>query len=279
MSCKGKFLERLIGSGYSTRDLRELETIESLAAIVRECGDGGGIVLEAAERGRIRRVDFESAESRQVAKRALRESSGSVAVSDSGDSACRGYLIWGDPRVTTTLGLELPRPSTNAELLLTLCAFKKMASMRRFAYFHVRGSKELEGMPPGRAGLTAGLFDVYWINLFGAPFIELIGSDRLQSVPAAEIERLSADKIWIRATEWPPDPASEEWSSKRSELQAAIGREFFIDRAAFERYRRVRRGDDLEGVVGLRSLLSLLRSARSAEALERSFWAKERPVL
>lgn len=50
-----------------------------------------------------------------------------------------------------------------------------------------------------RAGLANGLRDLYWVNVFGPPFIKLIGEEKLLSLSSyCEVERLAESEILVR---------------------------------------------------------------------------------
>lgn len=85
-------------------------------------------------------------------------------------------------------------------------------------------------------GLGAGLRDVYWLNLFGKEFCELIGTERLLSAPAAHTERLPSGHVLVLADDAVLDPpphgdAREPWPPTRALVEPIaehIGREFFV---------------------------------------------------
>jgi hypothetical protein len=76
-----------------------------------------------------------------------------------------------------------------------------------------------------RAGLSNGLRDVYWVNVFGKPFLHLIGTDKLLTLSSADhVEKLSDSLILVALNE--PRGVREQ----QERLKAEIGRQFFIGR-------------------------------------------------
>jgi hypothetical protein len=75
----------------------------------------------------------------------------------------------------------------------------------------------------GRAGLSNGLRDLYWVNVFGPPFVELIGEDKLLELSSnCEIEKLAESEILVRLRGC--DVARDEVERIKSE----IGQDYFI---------------------------------------------------
>jgi hypothetical protein len=68
---------------------------------------------------------------------------------------------------------------------------------------------------------------IYWLNVFGRPYRDLIGTARLLSAPAAAVEQTGSHVI-IQAY-----PDAEDWAgnqASRDALRAALGAEHFYDR-------------------------------------------------
>jgi hypothetical protein len=69
---------------------------------------------------------------------------------------------------------------------------------------------------------------VYWLNLFGQPYVDLIGTN-VQSLHGIAAVRDVGDAILIKAYEAPEDWQGQE--HHRRALAAAIGQDLFFDRA------------------------------------------------
>jgi hypothetical protein len=68
---------------------------------------------------------------------------------------------------------------------------------------------------------------IYWLNIFGPPYVDLVGARRLLDAPADTVER-SGDHVVIRAYR-----DAEDWAvndETRHGLSAALGAEHFFDR-------------------------------------------------
>jgi hypothetical protein len=93
------------------------------------------------------------------------------------------------------------------------------------------------------AGIGAGLRDVYWVNVFGPPFVELIGVEHLLSAPA-RTERLGAAHVLLEVDRRDKDA-----------VHAHIGKEFFAPAPA---------QPGQPGTVGLLGAVRMLRRQRAA---------------
>jgi hypothetical protein len=76
---------------------------------------------------------------------------------------------------------------------------------------------------------------VYWLNIFGPPYLDLIGNQRLLDAPAHSVES-SGDHVVVCAYR-----DAEDWMANadtRHQLTAALGAEHFFDRNDPERHHR-----------------------------------------
>ena len=77
--------------------------------------------------------------------------------------------------------------------------------------------------------IADGLPGLYWLNYFGAPYVNLIGRDRLLSLPAYEVKP-AGDGILLTL-----DPSADAWQSpayqqREKEVIAHLGKQFFFSR-------------------------------------------------
>ena len=70
-------------------------------------------------------------------------------------------------------------------------------------------------------GIGAGLRDVYWLNVYGPAFVELIGADRLLSAPA-ETRALDGHVLVVAPDEALTTPGAT------APIRAHLGEEFFV---------------------------------------------------
>lgn len=86
-----------------------------------------------------------------------------------------------------------------------------------------------EGMRAIGRDVRTALPGVYWLNIFGPPYLDLIGEQRLL-LGTAETARRSGDHVTIRTYR-----DAEDWEANdkaRNLLKAALGAEHFFDRNA-----------------------------------------------
>jgi hypothetical protein len=92
-----------------------------------------------------------------------------------------------------------------------------------------------QGMRAIGRDVRTALPGIYWLNIFGPPYVDLIGEQRLLDGTAKAATR-SGDHITIR-----PYRDAEDWQSNepaRHQLKVALGAEYFFDRNdPFRRYR------------------------------------------
>ncbi|NOU74269.1 hypothetical protein GC098_23215 [Paenibacillus sp. LMG 31458] len=75
--------------------------------------------------------------------------------------------------------------------------------------------------------------ELHWINLFGKPYIELFGRDKLLSAPCYHVEELNKDVIALQLTENPFEPIPEE---DRRLVKQHLGEEAFVSDGFTYRY-------------------------------------------
>jgi hypothetical protein len=115
-----------------------------------------------------------------------------------------------------------------------------------FAYIHLFSEQELEAataddqiyemVMPFRIGVTTHELRKYlpnlcWGTIFGSPYIELFGRERLLSSPAPIIQELSETMIYIQASENLLDLKLEfnEFDSMRDSIKKHLNNDAFLD--------------------------------------------------
>jgi len=73
--------------------------------------------------------------------------------------------------------------------------------------------------------------DVFWLQVFGPPYVDLIGKERMLSCPGFRVEEVAENKVLIQLTENITDV--EEHFGAFQELREAVkqhlGRDLFFD--------------------------------------------------
>lgn len=109
------------------------------------------------------------------------------------------------------------------EKYLELC--KQLASAFEVSYLIVHNPAATPARLPTSAGLGAGLPGVYWVNVFGKPFLDILGADRLLKAPVAHAERLDSGHVLLVADDALLDPARAQAAA--APLRAYVGEQFF----------------------------------------------------
>jgi len=71
--------------------------------------------------------------------------------------------------------------------------------------------------------------DIVWLNVFGKPYVDLIGRDKLLSCPCYKVEELSNGAIVIQVSETPYDFGTQEYSEMCDKIKRQIGLQYFFD--------------------------------------------------
>jgi len=102
--------------------------------------------------------------------------------------------------------------------------------------------------------IAAGLRDVYWLNFYGASFVEAIGTDTLGELTVYEMSRLN-NGVLVRTTE-----RIEDAYDLRNVIRNQIGLDCFVPKSTPVPSR------DVVGVVGLvRQMLALANSPKERD--------------
>lgn len=126
--------------------------------------------------------------------------------------AMEGHVWVGGNDMHSRMYLSLPRKSFDVERVLHLVGAIREAFGVDFGYIHLpvdeEDARDLQYyrrhvMPFSQGATTedlrAGIPDFCWAMLFGPPYVELFGRERLLTTPAARVEELG-DAIYIQLT-------------------------------------------------------------------------------
>ena len=78
---------------------------------------------------------------------------------------------------------------------------------------------------------------MYWLNLFGPPYVDLVGAETLRSSPAHRIEETGHATI-VETYRDPSGWSKDEGKTRHAAVLAHLGPEFFFDRASPEQTTR-----------------------------------------
>jgi hypothetical protein len=71
--------------------------------------------------------------------------------------------------------------------------------------------------------------DIVWTNLFGRPYVELIGRDKLLSAPANKLNELPSGAIMLQVSESPSDFGTGRYKERCEDVKKHLGQEYFFD--------------------------------------------------
>jgi hypothetical protein len=87
----------------------------------------------------------------------------------------------------------------------------------------------LDNPPPPPRHPPEAITDIVWLNIFGGPYVDLIGRDRLHSAPAHRTVELSGGSIGVLVSDSPLDFGEVKYAERCEMIKAHIGREYFFD--------------------------------------------------
>ena len=85
--------------------------------------------------------------------------------------------------------------------------------------------------------ISSSIPNLYWVNFFGKPYVEMIGVDKVRMSPCHRIEEMSDGGIMLMLTETPEESISKEGRAKAKEVKEHLGIQYFFDPKT-ERYPR-----------------------------------------
>lgn len=77
--------------------------------------------------------------------------------------------------------------------------------------------------PPIRRSIP----DIYWVNFFGRPYVELLGADRLRTAPCDEIKEMADGGFMLRLTPAPLDSVTPDGRLQAQAVKEHLGIEYF----------------------------------------------------
>ena len=152
----------------------------------------------------------------------------------------------------STLVLEFYVPLDEQNALLTFLEAAAVALKADFAFLHLLTAAELER---GRANRTVTALDkkatrfncflaskdlkrripdIYWATIFGQPYLELFGKERLLSTPAYRVEMLSQGMVLLQISKdlFEVGARAEAFTSARERAILHLGPNTFFRSAA-----------------------------------------------
>lgn len=240
--------------GHTTRDVADPAHARRLAGDLRALFEADDLVVTWLPEGaqRARTAAWSSLADEEVDAIYAR---GAISLSDPGDRFSAG-LEWnrvprrehdtflrntGYRQNRVTLYTDEPRDAALRERYLDVCRSQSLALDVNYLYAYQQRLDDARFYTA--AGIGAGLRDVYWVNVFGPPFVELIGVEHLLSAPA-RTERLGDRHVLLVVDR-----------REKEAVAAHIGKEFFAPPAAQPAQ---------SGTVGLLGAVRMLRKQRAA---------------
>lgn len=108
-----------------------------------------------------------------------------------------------------------------------------------------------------KLGIGIGLLDVYWVTIFGAPFLEVLDLDVLSRLPVYRSEQLRSGAFLVQTTEHYHASLSRSGESVRSQIKEHIGEEFFVKNKASGQRRQ-------GGEIGVWQIVKLIKRAKAS---------------
>ena len=228
----------LVIRGYTTADLSEGIAPERLAAVLCRllevddlsviAGEGGAgtkqhrwSMLDRAERSRLHArggVQLRTLEGNQAL--------GSISWRKIPREERNSYLRdFGHRQNSVSISLGRARLADPAFRERVLATCRELAGAFELNYLAAYNPDATPLLLPTEAELGLGLPGVYWVNLFGRPFVELLGERRLLEMSGVTVERLPGGQIMVVGPESLLDPVAAETVVRP--LRASIGEEFF----------------------------------------------------
>lgn len=93
-----------------------------------------------------------------------------------------------------------------------------------------KGTKYIMFLPKHR--LRKSIPDLYWATVFGPPYVELIGIDKLLSAPAAIVRQISKEMVYLQLMQNSHDMTKNYsfFEKTRANVKAHLGEDLFFDR-------------------------------------------------
>lgn len=91
-----------------------------------------------------------------------------------------------------------------------------------------------EGVRAMGVHLDESLPGLYWLNFFGSPYVELIGRDRLLSVPAHDVQGISSG-VFVALDASPTEWGSEAYQTTEKAVTKDLGCQYVFSRAEPDR--------------------------------------------
>jgi hypothetical protein len=137
-----------------------------------------------------------------------------------------------DTELRERLAEKLLHPTSPPEPPVEQIVEKMRDAVRRKGFASVLEGLEIVGL--GTHRLTKYLPDLYWLNVFGLPYVEVFGHDKLRTAPAEEVVGLSYGGVAVKLTSAFRDSteAWNEFKTVREKCKLYLDSNVFFDPAA-----------------------------------------------
>jgi hypothetical protein len=156
-----------------------------------------------------------------------------------GGSSASGSVFMGNPRAHDAITITTAAPSEQTELVQLLKTVARSFHCD-FGYLHQFSEAEIEAVAyEMRHSVELGVstFDLArnvpylaWATVFGSPYIELIGRERLFSCPAAVVEEVADNVVYVQLTPGLADTQAdfETFRAVQATVKAHLGEDLFM---------------------------------------------------
>lgn len=82
---------------------------------------------------------------------------------------------------------------------------------------------------------------VFWVNFFGAPYVEMLGADKLRTAPCCSVRELDYGGFMLMLAPTPDEANSRKGRKMAEAVKDHLGREYFYDRSDGDSYAKLKR--------------------------------------
>jgi hypothetical protein len=153
--------------------------------------------------------------------------------------------------ITVQFNNDFVKSIPNKDRIIDFC--KKLSTTFDVDYLKVYSIKNDRFGNMGKFDLSNGIHDIYWLNIYGMPFVKIIGRQKLLASPAYISEEIGSELILLQACEQFCDHGDHDSTAILNRIRAHIGEQFF--------YKSIQAKTEESGVFNVFNLFSTLWKA------------------
>lgn len=104
---------------------------------------------------------------------------------------------------------------------------KNLASKFEADYLKVYNIKNDKCGRTGKHDLSNGIHDIYWLNIFGRPFVDMIGRQKLLTSPAWNVQEIDEERVYVQACNIFCDHSQSDNASILNKIREHVGEQYF----------------------------------------------------